>query len=523
MHEFVVESSSTKCFFKSGGERIEMREMREKNAETETVPETTEATTPRRDSSELPFVIQPIADLVVDVVVPLEVQQEVQAEITRLRQVSVVVHVIGGRPSRGELRHLLQARFQEELSKVVDIQFLGKGCYQVEFLVAEIVLKLLRMGSTRINGIRMHFLQWEPGFDLNAVSEHLSNYFVFSVMFPGLPKEWRPVMPHMASSIGDLIDEESDVMRYMAGNLNLPYIRLIGHKGMTLPAYVRLPGMCQAQPRVQRVKYSGLPNQCFNCNRIGHVIKDCPVRDDQTRQKHSGNNSNGEGWTETRRKYGRKSSMRTYNDIGVTFKKIPNVSHDSLQVKQSDLQIIPFNNHDVQSGREEDYDIVIDNDITVSSMKEKPFKGGNDHEQLITFEPSSVQGKANRELVMTQVEKTEGITSVISLAEGFMNGPHYSGRLTRAKTKALTSHGKNAQGSMLEKSDVQSYTMVINGGGMVDGKSTSSSSLKKDSYAEVVARKPWKGFKIAGQITKPKRATVEEKRMKGKQLLLAYE
>ena len=76
--------------------------------------------------------------------------------------------------------------------------------------------------------------------------------------------------------------------------------------------------------------------------------------------------------------------------------------------------------------------------------------------------------------------------------------------------------------SMLEKSDVQSYTMVINGGGMVDGK-TSSSALKKDSYAEVVARKPWKGFKIAGQITKPKRATVEEKRMKGKQLLLAYE
>ena len=51
-------------------------------------------------------------------------------------------------------------------------------------------------------------------------------------------------------------------------------------------------------------------------------------------------------------------------------------------------------------------------------------------------------------------------------------------------------------------------------GVMVDGKSTLSSSLKKDSYVEVVARKPWKGFKISGQITKPKKATVEEKRMK---------
>ena len=102
------------------------------------MPETTEATTSRRDSNELPFVIHPIANLVVDVAVSTEVQQEVQAEITRLRQVLVVEHVIVG-----ELRHLLQARFQEELSRVVDIQFLGKGCYHVEFLVAEMVMKLL--------------------------------------------------------------------------------------------------------------------------------------------------------------------------------------------------------------------------------------------------------------------------------------------------------------------------------------------------------------------------------------------
>ena len=214
--------------------------------------------------------------------------------------------------------------------------------------------------------------------------------------------------------------------------------------------------------------------------------------------------------------------MRTYYDVGVTSRKTPNASHDSPQINQADLQIIPFSNNDVQSSREEDYDVVIDNDI-VSSMKEKPLKGGNDHEQMINFEPSSLQGEANMELAMTHVEKTEGITSVTSLEEGCRNDPHYSGRLTRAKTKALTSHGKNAQGFMLEKSVVQSYTMVMNGGVMVDGKSTLSSSLKKDSYVEVVARKPWKGFKIVGQITKPKKETVEEKRIKGKQLLLAYE
>ena len=109
------------------------------------------------------------------------------------------------------------------------------------------------------------------------------------------------------------------------------------------------------------------------------MVKDCPVRDDQIIQKHSVSNTNGEGWMEGRRKYGRKSSIRTYYDVGVTSRKTPNASHDSPQVNQSDLQITPFSNNDVQSGREEDYDIVIDN-VIVSCMKEKPLKGGNDHE-----------------------------------------------------------------------------------------------------------------------------------------------
>ena len=42
-------------------------------------------------------------------------------------------------------------------------------------------------------------------------------------------------MSHMASLIAQLMDEESDVVRYVDGNFNLPYVRLIGRKGMMLP------------------------------------------------------------------------------------------------------------------------------------------------------------------------------------------------------------------------------------------------------------------------------------------------
>ena len=64
--------------------------------------------------------------------------------------------------------------------------------------------------------------------------------------------------------------------------------------------------------------------------------------------------------------------------------------------------------------------------------------------------------------------------------------------------------------------------MVMNGDMMVEGKGTLSLSMKKDTYAEVVARKSGKGFKITGQINKSKKVTMEEKTRKGKQLLLAY-
>ena len=132
-------------------------------------------------------------------------------------------------------------------------------------------------------------------------------------------------------------------------------------------------------------------------------------------------------------------------------------------------------------------------------MTDKPLKGGNDHEHITSFDTSALQGESHMELIV--VEKNEESKTVISLEDGHMDGLQYSGRLTRV---------------------VRSYTMVMNGGMMVEGKSTLSSSIKKDTYEEVVARKSWKGFKIVGQINKPKKVMMEEKRMKGKQLLLAY-
>ena len=80
----------------------------------ETMAETIVTTMSRRDSGELPFDIHPVAVLVVNITLPTEVQQEVEAEIDHLHQLSLVVHVISGLSSHGELCHLMRACFQDQ-------------------------------------------------------------------------------------------------------------------------------------------------------------------------------------------------------------------------------------------------------------------------------------------------------------------------------------------------------------------------------------------------------------------------
>ena len=74
-----------------------------------------------------------------------------------------------------------------------------------------------------------------------VLRETIARRFVFSVMFPALPKEWWPVINDIASKIGQLIDEDVEIERFNAKNQNTPIVRLLGHSNMVLPSSIRLP------------------------------------------------------------------------------------------------------------------------------------------------------------------------------------------------------------------------------------------------------------------------------------------
>ena len=93
---------------------------------------TPSSSTPKERSTEL-APASPTIDGTIDVQLAPEDELIVLNEVKRLEQCSVVAQVLGKRPSRGDLRHLLQAALKEKLDKIIDIQLMGRGCYQLEF------------------------------------------------------------------------------------------------------------------------------------------------------------------------------------------------------------------------------------------------------------------------------------------------------------------------------------------------------------------------------------------------------
>ena len=198
-------------------------------------------TTHKRDSGVPPFASSLVIDLMVDFCLSPNAEQKLHEEVDRLLQHSIVIYVLGGHPNRAELRHLLQARLQGELLQIIAIQFLGKGCHHVEFNSCDIIYKLILVGNVKMKGIWMQFLKWYAVFHLDEWRETIARRFVFSVMFPTLPKEWRPIIKDIEVTIGQLIEDEVEIARFNAQNQNTPIVWLLGHSNMVLPSSIQLP------------------------------------------------------------------------------------------------------------------------------------------------------------------------------------------------------------------------------------------------------------------------------------------
>ena len=515
------------------------------------------ATTNRRDSSAPPFASSPVADLTVDFYLSAAAEQKLHAEVDRLQQHSIVIYAVGGRPNRAELRHLLQARLQGELAPIIDIQFLGKGCYHIEFNSGNMVDKLLLMGSVKIKGIWMQFLKWYAGFDLDDLRDTISRRFVFSIMFPALPNEWRPVINEIAATIGHLIDDDVEIERFNSKNQNTPIVRLLGHSNMVFPASIRLPPLSGGKARVQKIIYAGLPNQCFKCRQIGHMAKDCiwqnaPNVNSMEKVKEKGAIGVVDEWTTVRKGKGILAENVNHsnkwvpirNRFGSIENRTPTLPMDDVLVEEVDGASIT--KHKI------DMDQIIDRDLSTSSIN----TGGNnllhslvdethtkDNQTLANnHEDLGMKGDENLSLVV-YAEK-EDHTTRQEHSNGEKSGEHvnllqivtteichssredthnYNGRITRSRAKYLESEfNSNHHHNQETNATVVHSTLnkVMDRNSMIN---RFMHHAKKHGTISYSNKMPLRGLKISNKACKFKKSTLDGRTKVSKQLLLSYE
>ena len=182
---------------------------------------------------------------------------------------------------------MLQATIQLDLDKMIDIQILGHGCYQLEFENGESVSCLLSLGSVDLKGALAMFYLWRREFNALALQEDSAAMFTCTTVFPNLEKEWRKILPKLGASIGtDLAFQSCTKNEVLEGGA--PSVKLLCRKGDKLPQWIQLPKLDgNAFQKLQKVVYYGLLNQCYRCREIGHIAKACPLEQDTT--------SSGEG------------------------------------------------------------------------------------------------------------------------------------------------------------------------------------------------------------------------------------
>ena len=236
---------------------------------------TPSSSTPKERSTES-APASPTIDGTIDVQLAPEDELIVLNEVKRLEQCSVVAQVLGKRPSRGDLRHLLQAALKEKLDKITDIQLMGRGCYQLEFEDHSSVRNILSIHSVEISGAWVLFFPWTHGFDTAVLQVEATGYFTCTAVFPGLDKEWREVLHKIGAAIGRVLHVNSSTFKDIVEKGGAPSVKLLCKKDAVLPNWIRLPKLQGNMfQKIQKVLYFGLPNQCFSCKKIGHLAKDC--------------------------------------------------------------------------------------------------------------------------------------------------------------------------------------------------------------------------------------------------------
>lgn len=164
-------------------------------------------------------------------------------------------------------------RNQWHLKGHVQVEALAKGFFSFSFTCDEDLLKVLVGGAWVIGKSTLVLKKWEAGFSSSSYSFDLASVWVH---LPRLPLEFwdEKVFKGIVSTFGCLLSIDN----LTASRHRLVYARLcvILDQATDLPSMIKINSMLGVWEQV--VEFESIPFSCFHYKKVGHWVKDRPLK-----------------------------------------------------------------------------------------------------------------------------------------------------------------------------------------------------------------------------------------------------
>jgi hypothetical protein len=197
---------------------------------------------------------------------PSEMVLKMQEGVVRKAQKMVIKKAMGSKPTIKALQDCLKLHLPASYTSVT---LLTRGFFEVLFTDEEGAKSTMKITAVEWSGLNLSFSRYIPNFDTSVQGAETLLSHTIKVQFLNLREQFKnkKTFTIMASKIGEVLEMEpkdSYIKRPIG-----PMIMVETCDINKLTEYIRIPSMAEGATvkgtTLQRILYSGLPNQCQKC------------------------------------------------------------------------------------------------------------------------------------------------------------------------------------------------------------------------------------------------------------------